>query len=138
VLVIGCFSAERKATLDVLREELRQHSYLPVVLNFDVPAHDDVTEMIATLARMARFIIVDLSDAENMPPEMAGVVTHLPALPVQPLLVEGDSAPPWWEAWQRLPGVLDLYTFSDLESLTASLNERVIAPAEHRVKATVS
>jgi uncharacterized protein YjbI with pentapeptide repeats len=137
VLVIGCFSAERESILDALREGLRQHSFLPVSLNFDAPAHDDVTETITSLARMARFIIVDLTDAENMPPEISGVVVSLPSLPVQPLLEEGSGAPAWWEAWRRLPGVLDLYTFSDLESLLASLSERVIAPAEHRVKAPV-
>ena len=59
---------------------------------------------------------------------------NLPSLPVQPLLEEGGAAPAWWEAWRKLPGVLDLYTFSDLEGLTTSLNERVIAPAEQRVK----
>jgi uncharacterized protein YjbI with pentapeptide repeats len=138
VLVIGGFSVDRKALLDVIRDELRQHGYMPVVLDFDVPAHDDMTEMIGTLARMARFIVIDLTDAENMPPEMAGVVASFPSLPVQPLLEEGGGAPAWWEAWRRLPGILDLYMFSDLDGLAASLHECVIAPAEHRVKAPVS
>jgi uncharacterized protein YjbI with pentapeptide repeats len=138
VLVIGCFSVDRKAVLDVVREELRQQHYLPVVLDFDVLAHEDVTETIATLARMARFIIVDLTDAENLASQMAGVVTRLPPLPVQPLLEEGGGTPAWWEAWRNLTAVLDLYTFSDLDGLAASVNECVIAPAEHRVKMPVS
>jgi hypothetical protein len=136
VLVIGCFSIERKAILDVVREELRQHSYLPVVLDFDVPA-SSVTETITALARLVRFIIVDLTDTANMPLEMAGVVASLPSLPVQPILEEGGSAPVWWDSWQGLPGVLALYQFLGLEDLAASFDARVIAPAEQRVKAPV-
>jgi hypothetical protein len=62
VRLLGRFTDERKAILDALREELRKHDYLPILLDFDVPATRDITETVSLLARMARFIIVDMTD----------------------------------------------------------------------------
>jgi uncharacterized protein YjbI with pentapeptide repeats len=59
VLILGRFTAERKAVLDALREELRKRDYLPILFDFDVPATRDITETVSLLARMARFIIAD-------------------------------------------------------------------------------
>src|SRR5258708_7475832 len=38
VLILGRFTAERKAVLDALREELRKRDYLPILFDFNVPA----------------------------------------------------------------------------------------------------
>ena len=82
VLLLGRFG-ERKAVLDVLREELRKHNYLPILFDFDVPATRDITETVSLLARMARFIIADLTDPTSIPKELEAIVPHL-AVPVQP------------------------------------------------------
>jgi hypothetical protein len=57
-----CFTVDRKVVLDGLREELRKRDYLPILFDFDVPATRDITETVSLLARMARFIIADLTD----------------------------------------------------------------------------
>jgi hypothetical protein len=63
VLILGRFTPpERKQVLDALRDELRRHNYLPVVFDFDVPENRDISETVSLLARMARFIIADLTD----------------------------------------------------------------------------
>jgi hypothetical protein len=38
VLILGRFTAERKAVLDALRDELRNHNYLAVLFDFDKSA----------------------------------------------------------------------------------------------------
>jgi uncharacterized protein YjbI with pentapeptide repeats len=91
VLLLGRFTDDRKAILDALREELRKHDYLPILLDFDVPATRDITVTVSLLARMARFIIVDMTDPGSIPKELEAIVPHL-AVPVQPLL-EGASRP---------------------------------------------
>jgi uncharacterized protein YjbI with pentapeptide repeats len=91
VLILGRFTDERKAVLDGLREELRKRDYLPILFDFAVPATRDITETVSLLARMARFIIADLTDPSSIPKELEAIVPDL-AVPVQPLL-EGSSRP---------------------------------------------
>jgi hypothetical protein len=91
VLILGRFTEERKAVLDALREELRKRNYLPILFDFSVPTTRDITETISLLARMARFIIADLTDPSSIPKELEAIVPSL-AVPVQPLL-ESSSRP---------------------------------------------
>jgi hypothetical protein len=72
VLILGRITDERKAVLDALREELRRRNYLPILFDFNVPAARDITETISLLARMARFIIADLTDPSSIPKELEG------------------------------------------------------------------
>src|SRR5262249_42786760 len=67
VLLLGRFTDERKAVLDALRDELRKRDYLPILFDFDVPATRDITETISLLARMARFVVADITDAKSIP-----------------------------------------------------------------------
>jgi hypothetical protein len=138
VLIVGCFSVEREGVLDALRGELRRQEYAPVVMNFEAPTSGDLTEMVSTLARMARFLIVDLTDASNLPHELASIVPSLSSVTVQPLLEEGGSEPIWLQEWRQAPRILDIYCYPDLDGLEASIKESVIDPAELRVSALIS
>jgi hypothetical protein len=134
VLILGRFTADRKAVLDALREELRKCDYLPILFDFDVPATRDITETVSLLARMARFIIADLTDASSIPKELEAIVPSL-AVPVQPLL-EGASRPyAMFKDYWKYDWVLPVYWYEGLEPLLATLAEKVIAPAEGKVKA---
>jgi uncharacterized protein YjbI with pentapeptide repeats len=134
VLILGRFTAERKAVLDALREELRKHHYLPILFDFNVPATRDLTETISLLARMARFIIADLTDPSSIPKELEAIVPGL-AVPVQPVL-EGSSRPyAMFRDYWKYDWVLPVYRYEGLEPLLATLAEKVIAPAEGKVKA---
>jgi hypothetical protein len=134
VLILGRFTDERKAILDALREELRKRDYLPILFDFAVPTTRDITETVSLLARMARFIIADLTDPSSIPKELEAIVPHL-AVPVQPLL-EGASRPyAMFKDYWKYDWVLPVYRYEGLEPLLATLAENVIAPAEGKMKA---
>ena len=130
VLILGRFTDERKAVLDALREELRKRNYLPILFDFAVPATRDITETVSLLARMARFVVADITDARSIPQELAVIVPDLPSVPVQPLLLEGSDEYGMFEHFKRYPWVLETYRYPSSERLIADLGERVIGPAE--------
>ncbi len=130
VLILGRFTPERKAVLDALREELRKRDHLPVLFDFDKPSGRDITETISLLARMARFVVADITDARSIPQELGVIVPDLPSVPVQPLLLEGTGEYGMFEHFRRYPWVLETYVYASPEELITNLGERVIGPAE--------
>jgi uncharacterized protein YjbI with pentapeptide repeats len=134
VLILGRFTDERKAVLDALREELRKRDYLPILFDFAVPATRDVTETVSLLARMARFIIADLTDPSSIPKELEAIVPGL-AVPVQPLLEASSRPYAMFKDYWKYEWVLPVYRYEGLEPLLTTLAEKVIAPAEAKVKA---
>jgi hypothetical protein len=132
VLILGRFTAERKSVLDAIREELRRRDYLPILFDFDKPANRDVTETISLLARMARFVVADITDAKAIPQELNVIVPDLPSVPVQPLLLRESSEYGMFEHYARYPWVLPLYRYETPDQLIAALGEQVIEPAERK------
>ncbi len=129
VLILGRFTPERKAVLDAVREWLRQHDYLPMLFDFDLPTERDVTETVTTLARMSRFIIADLSEPSSIPKELEAIVPTL-AIPVQPIL-EGAQRPySMFKDYWKYSWVLAVQRYENLADLLASFEQKVIGPAE--------
>src|SRR5262249_30000020 len=116
---------------DALREELRNRDYLPILFDFEVPATRDITETISLLARMARFVVADITDARSIPQELAMIVPNLPSVPAQPLLLEGSAEYGMFEHFKRYPWVLETYRYPSSELLIAGLAEHVIGPPEN-------
>lgn len=131
VLILGRFTPERKAILDAIRDTLRKDGrYIPVLFDFDKPATRDTHETITTLARLARFVIADITEPKSIPQELVSIVEQMPSLPVQPLLQAGHE--PWamYDHIKRYPWVLELCHYEDLETLLAALRPNIIEPAE--------
>jgi hypothetical protein len=74
VLILGRFTPDRKAVLDALREELRKRHYLPILFDFEKPRTLSTDETITLLARMARFVVADISDAKSVLQELRAIV----------------------------------------------------------------
>jgi hypothetical protein len=118
--------------LDALRDELRKRNYLPILFDFDKPASQDLTATVSTLARLARFIIADLTDPGSIPHELATIVPTTP-VPVQPILLSGSSEFAMFRDLRlRYPWVLTTHRYDS--QLIADLGEKVIAPAEAKVE----
>jgi len=134
VLILGRFTPERKAVLDAIRQEVRKYDLLPLLFDFDKPGSRDTHETITTLARLARFVIADITDPKSIPQELVSIVETLPSLPVQPLLQLGSK--PWgmFDHIKRYPWVLPLHQYKDTKALLASLKRKVIAPAQAKAK----
>jgi uncharacterized protein YjbI with pentapeptide repeats len=133
VLILGRFTPERKAVLDEIREELRKSNYLPILFDFDLPADRDITETVTLLARMARFIIADLTEASSIPKELEAIVPTL-AVPVQPLL-EGAASPySMFKDYWKYDWILAVHRYHRLDDLIGSLAEKVVAPAEGKAR----
>jgi uncharacterized protein YjbI with pentapeptide repeats len=133
VLILGRFSPERKAVLDALRDELRRRNYLPVVFDFEKPSSQTTDETITLLARMARFVIADLSDAKSILQELRGIVPDLPSVAVQPLILIPQDEPAMFDFIRKYPWVLEPYRYDSQEHLLANLDRNVVDPVEAKV-----
>jgi uncharacterized protein YjbI with pentapeptide repeats len=129
VLILGRFTPERKAVLDALRDELRRRGYLPIVFDFEKPAGQDLLGTVETLARLARFVIADITEASSVPAELQAVVPHLRTVPVRPLLRAGSPEYALFAPLKSYPWVLEAIEYRDVADVRASLDQ-IIAPAE--------
>jgi uncharacterized protein YjbI with pentapeptide repeats len=134
VLILGRFTPERKAVLDALREELRRRDYLPILFDCEEPGSRDLTETLSTLARMARFVIADVTGAQSILQELERIVPGLPSVPVQPLIARSDYEAAMAEHFRHYPWVLGTYQYDSPDDLLGALDEKVIGPAERKAK----
>jgi uncharacterized protein YjbI with pentapeptide repeats len=130
VLILGRFTEERLKVLELIRAELRNRGYSPVLFNFKKPTNRDLTETISTLAHLARFVVADITDARSIPQELGRIVPGLPSVPVQPMLKAGSTEYALFEHIKRYPWVLPIFEYGDSDSLIRSLGTTIIEPAE--------
>jgi uncharacterized protein YjbI with pentapeptide repeats len=133
VLILGRFTPGRKAVLDLVRTELRdRYNYSPIVFDFEKPISKSLTDTVRLLASMARFVVVDLSDARSANYEL-GVLSQL-GLTRTPFVIMAEAKTPTMTMVDdvlALQQVLDdLCVYRDLAHLSATLAESVIEPAE--------
>lgn len=134
VLILGRFTSERKAVLDAIKGELRKRDYLPVLFDFKKPINRSFRETVLTLAHLARFVIADFTSAKIVLDEVPHIVEKV-AVPVQPLL-KGSGKEPVTLPDLRINhrSLLDTYRYKNTDDLLVSLEEKVIIPAEAKVR----
>jgi hypothetical protein len=135
VLILGRFTPVRKPMLDALRDELRkpERGYVPVVFDFEKSRSQTTVETVTLLARMARFVIADLSDAKSVLQELQAIVPSSPKLAVRPVIISDQDEPGMFDSIKIYRSVPKTYRYDDLAQLTANLDKRVIRPAEAKV-----
>ncbi|MBZ0290500.1 MAG: pentapeptide repeat-containing protein, partial [Anaerolineae bacterium] len=139
VLILGRFKGKRRVILDALRDELRKRDYMPILFDFDKLEKDGTDfynsrEKIGTLARMTRFTIADITDTQRMLRELKELVPTLPSVAIHPLILCPADGYVLLEHFKNYPWVLPSCPYYDTEHLLTTLAERVIAPAEAKVK----
>jgi uncharacterized protein YjbI with pentapeptide repeats len=134
VLILGRFTAERKAVLDALREELRKRDYLPILFDFDKPGSKDLTGTVTTLANMVRFVIADGTDPKSIPHELA-TIAPTTIVPVKPILLASEREYSMFADLQRrYHWVLPTHRYGSQEQLIADLDLCVIRPAVEKAE----
>ena len=133
VLILGRFTPESKPVLEAIRDELRARNYTPLLFNFEKPLSRDFSQSLRTLARMARFIIADLSLHKSIAQALRAI---LPAtqVPVQPLLNGSRRLFSMFPDFKQYPCVLPGYRYGSLAELQATIEEKVIKPAEEKAR----
>ena len=129
VLILGAFSPERKVVLDALRDRLRSHNLCPILFDFSVPQDRDITETVTLLARMARFVVADLTNPASIPLELQAFAPDV-AVPIRSIVLKGQTPFSMFKTLRKYHWVLAPYEYADLDELLTNLDAEVIRPAE--------
>ena len=133
VLLLGRFTEGRIVVLERLRDELRKRGYLPIVFNFDKPETKDFTETVRLLAGLSKFVIADITNPKSAPLELQATVPDI-MVPFHPIIEEGEK--PFamlQDLWiKHREWVFEPIHYSSVDALIASLDEKIVKPAEKR------
>lgn len=133
VLILGNFSPEWKPTLDKMRIRLRGRGYVPVMFDFEKPKSRDFSETVDLLARMARFVVVDISEPRSTPHELRGIVESVRSVPILPVQRRDYQPYTMFTDLQVYHHVLPVIVYEDSEELMSRFDEEIIGPAEKHV-----
>jgi hypothetical protein len=125
VLLLGRFTEGRKEVLDMLRDELRNAQWMPIVFDFERPAGRDLTETITMLARWSRFIIADLTKPRSAPLELQAIVPDL-EVPLIPIIQADEQAFAMFRDLGKYGWVAPVVAYTDRNELCAILKSSVI------------
>ena len=87
---------------------------------------------IVLLARMARFVIADISDAKSVLQELQAIVPSSPKLPVQPIILAGPGGAGHVRRLRGVPLVLKVLA-QQSGAAALHLKDQVIEPVEAQV-----
>jgi hypothetical protein len=125
VLVLGNFKDERKAVLEAVRSALRDIGFMPMIFDFEGPSSKDTTGTVETLARLARFVVADLTDPSSVPHELATTVPFLRTTPVLLFRKTGATGYSMARDLEAYPWVLGVHNYETSDLLVAELPDLV-------------
>lgn len=86
------------------------------------------------LTRTARTGILDISSAKSVLQELRGIVPDTPSLVVQPIIIATQEEPGMFDFYRGTSRVLPIYYYRSSDQLIDNVDERVISPAEAKVR----
>lgn len=128
-LILGRFTPERKPTLERIRDTIRKHNYVPMLFDFEKPSTRNTMETVTLLARLARFVIADLTDAKSVLQELQEIVPSSPNLAVQTVVLSDQELPGMFDTFSSYRSFLTPFAYRDTPHLTAKI-PALIAKAE--------
>jgi hypothetical protein len=134
VLILGRFTKKRKPTLDAMKRTLRARGWVPVLFDFTPSSNRNLTETITLLAKMARFVIADLTDSKSIPQELTAIIRDNPSVPIRPIISKLQREFKLFGDWAEYPWVLPVYRYDGIRGLISTMARKVIAPAEARAR----
>ena len=112
---------------------MQKQDLIPVIFDFKTPENKDVTGTVETLARLARFIIADITDLSSIPHELATIVPFLRTTPILPIKLKSSQGYSMFDDFKIYPWVLTTYKYENEQSLIASLTD-ILKPVEAKLK----
>jgi uncharacterized protein YjbI with pentapeptide repeats len=125
VLVLGNFREDRKAVLEAVRSALKDLGFMPLIFDFEGPSAKDTTGTVETLARLARFVVADLTDPSSVPHELATTVPFLRTTPVLLFRKSGATGYSMARDLEAYPWVLGVHQYETSDLLVARLPDLV-------------
>jgi hypothetical protein len=117
----------------VLQDELRRRNYPCLSVVFDKPVPAGCHDAIYTLMRLARFTVADVGSAQVLQELQANMATLV--APILPVVCGAEKqAAIDWQVPERCHWVLPLVACKDLDELSSSVEQKIIAPAETKVR----
>jgi uncharacterized protein YjbI with pentapeptide repeats len=129
VLILGRFAEPHKSVLDDVRSHLRRLGYSAVMFDTETPRSRDLSEAVSVLARLSRFVLVDLTEPRSAPYELQQFVatSQTPVLAV----TRGEAPFSMFTDLEKYPWVLGVREFADGPELIEAL-PHVVGELEER------
>jgi uncharacterized protein YjbI with pentapeptide repeats len=132
-LILALGTDERKKVINVLKSEFRRLGYVPITLDGEQAEKQEYKDWLAILMRLARFVIVDMTEAEKVVQHLPFIASQHPSVPIQLLAQSSADDSTVSEDLAAPPSVLEMYRYQSAEDLQRDAGE-LIARTEQKVK----
>jgi hypothetical protein len=130
VLILGQFDGERAPVLEAIKEAVRQRTYSLVFLAVEPVQKPTFTPILSRLTRLARFILVDITNAQAILPELQRMVADLPSVPVQLLVQSQAEQDTLSEGVKEDTAVFTVHPYRHADEVTVLMQDTIIDLAE--------
>jgi|SRR5579884_231753 len=133
VLLLGCDRGEQSEVIKILKTELQQRGYTPVICDFQRGQDQAVPGQLATLIRVARFVIVDTTGIENVAQELGSMFIQYPSIPVLSLSKKTSQDSEGSAEGEDFSSVQTFYQYRDANDVEKALNGHLIEMMEQKL-----
>jgi uncharacterized protein YjbI with pentapeptide repeats len=115
VFLLGHFEGKRRNMVTIWSNELYGRGYVPVV--FEQAKDQSLPHLLANLMRIARFVIADITEIDQIVKDVALLAARHPLAPVQPFVQLSTGNYNVSEELAASPSVLEPYRYQSVEDI---------------------